>query len=87
MVIANLVISQVTPFVGVWIETEQHVYQQTYVASHPSWVCGLKHTPLTQKKEHQQVTPFVGVWIETTLATSTALSKLVTPFVGVWIET
>ena len=33
--------------------------------SHPSWVCGLKHTPLTQKKEHQQVTPFVGVWIET----------------------
>ena len=34
---------KVTPFVGVWIETQ--IKQKQYEAenaSHPSWVCGLK---------------------------------------------
>ena len=33
----------VTPFVGVWIETESVVNVNLGNASHPSWVCGLKH--------------------------------------------
>ena len=34
---------QVTPFVGVWIETKvTDGNMQEYVRSHPSWVCGLK---------------------------------------------
>ena len=32
----------VTPFVGVWIETSLLWISRTTVASHPSWVCGLK---------------------------------------------
>ena len=34
--------AQVTPFVGVWIETAGIGYGAAAKASHPSWVCGLK---------------------------------------------
>ena len=35
--------SQVTPFVGVWIETEvDYAVENNEDKSHPSWVCGLK---------------------------------------------
>ena len=33
----------VTPFVGVWIETNVAFYCEIVLLSHPSWVCGLKH--------------------------------------------
>ena len=33
---------EVTPFVGVWIETGDRVTSARFAASHPSWVCGLK---------------------------------------------
>ena len=32
----------VTPFVGVWIETEPNWVFAVVMTSHPSWVCGLK---------------------------------------------
>ena len=32
----------VTPCVGVWIETDQMAAQFGIKASHPAWVCGLK---------------------------------------------
>ena len=32
----------VTPFVGVWIETQYDVAAKAFTKSHPSWVCGLK---------------------------------------------
>ena len=35
--------AQVTPFVGVWIETLHPGGVLIYGVSHPSWVCGLKH--------------------------------------------
>ena len=35
------------------------------LASHPSWVCGLKHLNYKLGSYGQTVTPFVGVWIET----------------------
>ena len=34
----------VTPFVGVWIETEYRAKLSCCPTSHPSWVCGLKHS-------------------------------------------
>ena len=34
----------VTPFVGVWIETDTSYYNGVATWSHPSWVCGLKLT-------------------------------------------
>ena len=32
----------VTPYVGVWIETQYPFPQNSYHKSHPTWVCGLK---------------------------------------------
>ena len=36
---------QVTPCVGVWIETSPPVPVCPYRKSHPAWVCGLKPDP------------------------------------------
>ena len=72
---------------GVWIETMRAKMSRLIFASHPSWVCGLKHsTPLWLQAVYR-VTPFVGVWIETILCVWLITILVVTPFVGVWIET
>ena len=55
----------VTPFVGVWIETNSGFTREFLAMSHPSWVCGLKHEPRKDQGSGHRVTPFVGVWIET----------------------
>ena len=55
--------------------------------SHPSWVCGLKHTFVDEESAATIVTPFVGVWIETEYYIIISKRRRVTPFVGVWIET
>ena len=55
----------VTPFVGVWIETLWYLYCLPKSKSHPSWVCGLKHEKIRYYIIGEYVTPFVGVWIET----------------------
>ena len=55
----------VTPFVGVWIETWVTGYDEIFLKSHPSWVCGLKLISILSKLIGHFVTPFVGVWIET----------------------
>ncbi len=55
--------------------------------SHPSWVCGLKHSIDTCGDCCRLVTPFVGVWIETFGIAQKNQKASVTPFVGVWIET
>ena len=34
----------VTPCVGVWIETLELIKSKYPTASHPAWVCGLKHS-------------------------------------------
>ena len=56
----------VTPCVGVWIETAELDQSKERQESHPAWVCGLK---LVLKYVRvlwiQCVTPCVGVWIET----------------------
>ena len=56
------------------------------IASHPTWVCGLKRT-FRGKKFDSVVTPYVGVWIETLLMAEYGRRHFVTPYVGVWIET
>ncbi len=60
--------ADVTPFVGVWIETRSSYTTYSEEGSHPSWVCGLKLIVHLNKLISCQVTPFVGVWIETTWA-------------------
>ena len=57
---------KVTPFVGVWIETfDYSLAIEKAIASHPSWVCGLKLQYVQMISRTWVVTPFVGVWIET----------------------
>ena len=56
------------------------------IASHPAWVCGLKHQK-AETKEKGGVTPCVGVWIETSVFNNKLTLRKVTPCVGVWIET
>ena len=58
----------VTPFVGVWIETRLSSEGFDYSKSHPSWVCGLKLVLSSKNCLSDKVTPFVGVWIETLVA-------------------
>ena len=72
---------------GVWIETYNTSYWTQKIASHPAWVCGLKHKRRQRDSGTYRVTPCVGVWIETSLALIPIALKTVTPCVGVWIET
>ena len=55
----------VTPCVGVWIETMIASNNTGKAASHPAWVCGLKHKKAKKASMRVKVTPCVGVWIET----------------------
>ena len=57
--------SEVTPCVGVWIETIKHKATKYNYESHPAWVCGLKHDEILKRFPEFKVTPCVGVWIET----------------------
>ena len=57
------------------------------IESHPTWVCGLKHSSAVQSVLLLNVTPYVGVWIETSFPQPERQVLTVTPYVGVWIET
>ena len=55
----------VTPCVGVWIETMKfYDIGESPLMSHPAWVCGLKPS-WEAARAARPVTPCVGVWIET----------------------
>ena len=41
----------VTPFVGVWIETQNLFFSGVVFSSHPSWVCGLKQADGAEGEE------------------------------------
>ena len=47
----------VTPFVGVWIETLNATLPLAAAASHPSWVCGLKHLSANYEENYYQSHP------------------------------
>ena len=78
---------EVTPFVGVWIETliESIVFLSYLVTPFVGvWI----ETYHDRRVEAiWKVTPFVGVWIETDQNRKHRYNGQVTPFVGVWIET
>ena len=69
-------IHQVTPFVGVWIETAEARKADQEAKSHPSWVCGLKLLCISTYIIWVKVTPFVGVWIETRTTLNRNIRKL-----------
>ena len=57
----------VTPHVGVWIETAILLNKSAIIMSLPMWECGLKLIG-EETESIIRVTPHVGVWIETMLA-------------------
>ena len=79
--------TNVTPCVGVWIETLDTACKTSISWSHPAWVCGLKRWRRWPLCADWTVTPCVGVWIETRMDHCSCSDYGVTPCVGVWIET
>ena len=83
----NRWLGNVTPFVGVWIETwvkedcSDSCLVTPFVGVWIETFC--RHRWLAWV----EVTPFVGVWIETGCTWFSQVLPQVTPFVGVWIET
>ena len=77
----------VTPCMGVWIETDKVTEFFRVEQSHPVWVCGLKQTQDQFICEVSNVTPCMGVWIETQSLPLGSNTMKVTPCMGVWIET
>ena len=58
----------VTPCMGVWIETRKTTRAFNLPTSHPVWVCGLKLVLDSWYIYEVEVTPCMGVWIETSSA-------------------
>ena len=56
--------SNVTPYVGVWIEISGSSGVLTLRGSPPMWGCGLKSNYGNYWRKEDIVTPYVGVWIE-----------------------
>ena len=61
-----VILAFVAPFMGAWIEIVIFVSSRIFtLASHPSWVRGLKYAlPLVTKNISFPVAPFMGAWIE-----------------------
>ena len=57
--------TDVTPCMGVWIETSVYILPGYIPKSHPVWVCGLKLPVAGRIGSLGDVTPCMGVWIET----------------------
>ncbi len=55
----------VAPYVGAWIETAPHYFDDEGAMSHPMWVRGLKLVRALMDGCAQNVAPYVGAWIET----------------------
>ena len=77
---------EVTPYVGVWIETLYQLNLELISLSLLMWECGLKQY-IAILCITIAVTPYVGVWIETSDRPQNVERYKVTPYVGVWIET
>ena len=78
---------KVTPYVGVWIETDKPTTEEDLQSSHPTWVCGLKLNPLVYSVSQTVSHPTWVCGLKLPLSGNTHPACGVTPYVGVWIET
>ena len=78
---------EVTPCVGVWIETYDACRSRCFVDVTPCVGVWIETNSLNTSFPRYVVTPCVGVWIETSWIERTHYIEVVTPCVGVWIET
>ena len=77
----------VTPHVGVWIETLVWRIPPARLLVTPHVGVWIETWMTIVRLPRCSVTPHVGVWIETVSDFSVATGDCVTPHVGVWIET
>ena len=81
-----MILVVVTPYVGVWIETEISKFWAIPPMSHPTWVCGLKLVlGLMEMTRNRHTLRGCVDWNH--INDASFLRLLVTPYVGVWIET
>ena len=77
----------VTPCVGVWIETALLDQSKEYQESHPAWVCGLKPIGNWRKSRNKLSHPAWVCGLKHNEYDDVLGISGVTPCVGVWIET
>ena len=78
---------QVTPCVGVWIETYNARIVENTPWSHPAWVCGLKPEPASLIALLPESHPAWVCGLKLYNRFHECSAFWVTPCVGVWIET
>ena len=77
----------VAPHVGAWIEIYVERMKDFHLASHPTWVRGLKCQRNWARDYFTNVAPHVGAWIEMGRDTKDQIQQpMVAPHVGAWIE-
>ena len=77
----------VTPCMGVWIETCPKPLTLSVPASHPVWVCGLKHFGWGRPPKHARSHPVWVCGLKLIPPCGKFYLPAVTPCMGVWIET
>ena len=57
-----------------------------YIASHPTWVRGLKSKRNLLQERKRDVAPYMGAWIEIPPPLISFDCIVVAPYMGAWIE-
>ena len=73
----------VTPYVGVWIETEKHDNISKDDVSHPMWVCGLKLDVILSQGKYALSHPMWVCGLKLAVYVDICIDARVTPYVGV----
>ena len=72
---------------GAWIEMEHLLCMVVIrVASHPTWVRGLKCNRIECVARFNNVAPYMGAWIEIVSNGIIRHVPIVAPYMGAWIE-
>ena len=77
----------VAPYVGAWIETSKYAAKAQLQASHPTWVRGLKHSMVRQRRSIRQSHPTWVRGLKLCYPCKDGVVLFVAPYVGAWIET
>ena len=83
----GLVGYEVTPCMGVWIETAWNILGNSAWKSHPVWVCGLKLMSEGADNANSLSHPVWVCGLKHDLCVCNPDGSYVTPCMGVWIET
>ena len=85
--VLDIILSEVTPCVGVWIETSILILLHLRMMSHPAWVCGLKlRCGRIWSSAFRHTLRGCVDW-NNVIGKRKCGEWIVTPCVGVWIET